>query len=113
MFCHDCYQEIKNKSHYKTKKHSECVNKNILIRVIGENVSLIPPDEDAKTVDPRTFKSNNYHQYINASIKMGRECRDYRSISIFPSGNIVKMYDDIHDELLRQADRLMYTYSNK
>ena len=107
MFCIECYEDIKTKAHYKSKKHSENVKKNILLQICGEHINLLPREEDQKTISERTLKSHNYYQYIKAAQLIGRHVRDYRAVTVFPSVPTVQVYSEIDDELLRQADRIM------
>jgi len=93
--------------HLKSKLHLENVKKNILLQICGEHINLIPREEDQKTISERTFKSHNYYQYIKAAQLIGRQVRDYRAVTVFPSVSTVQIYDEIRDELLKQADRIM------
>jgi len=106
MFCTDCHKEIKTKAHYKTKQHREMMKLNNLLQIVGE-LDILPIEEDEKTVNPKTGKTHNYHQYIEAAIAVGREDRQYRSTAIFPVVGTVSLYEEINDELIRQADRIM------
>lgn len=110
MFCNTCYLQVDGniKRHFKTKKHLEASKMNALLQVVGEHVNLITSNEDRETIDPSSKKSHNYHEFIKASQTVSREGIRRRTMAFSVPTEYVELCHQVQDELLRQADRIMY-----
>ena len=113
MFCEICYMDYTTKAqlraHYKTKTHRDVQKSNIMFKIIGEHVQLIPTEDDEKTIND-IYKSHNYYEYIKVAQLVSRDMITLRSRSIFPID--ISIYEEIDEEFLRQADRIQRANRN-